>query len=72
MGSDGREGVVAVRGAGGRTLAEAKESAVVFGMPREAAESGAVDEVVSLAEMPQHAPARSVVHGKPGASGVTA
>ncbi len=53
MGSDGREGVVSVRGAGGRTLAESQESAVVFGMPREAAESGAVDEVVSLAEMPR-------------------
>ena len=53
MGSDGREGIVSVREAGGRTLAESKESAVVFGMPREAAESGAVEEVVALAEMPQ-------------------
>ena len=52
MGSDGREGVVCVHEAGGRTLAESRESAVVFGMPREAAESGAVDEVVPLAEMP--------------------
>ena len=53
MGSDGREGIVAVRAAGGRTLAESKETAVVFGMPREAAESGAVELVLPLGEIPQ-------------------
>ena len=53
MGSDGKEGVVTVRKAGGGTLAESRDSAVVFGMPREAAESGAVDEVLPLGEMPQ-------------------
>ena len=53
MGSDGRDGIIAVRNAGGRTLAESKESAVVFGMPREAAETGAVDEVLPLSEIPQ-------------------
>jgi len=52
MGSDGRDGVQAIRGAGGRTIAESEESAVVFGMPREAALSGAVDEVRALAEIP--------------------
>jgi two-component system chemotaxis response regulator CheB len=52
MGSDGREGVRAIRNAGGRTLAESEESAVVFGMPREAAATGAVDEVRPLAEIP--------------------
>jgi len=52
MGSDGRDGVVAIRGAGGRTIAESEESAVVFGMPREAALSGAVDEVRALADIP--------------------
>ena len=52
MGSDGREGVVAIRRAGGRVLAESEESAVVFGMPREAALSGAVDEVHPLPEIP--------------------
>jgi len=53
MGSDGREGIVAARQAGGRTLAESKESAVVFGMPREAAESGSVEEILPLPEIPQ-------------------
>lgn len=52
MGSDGREGVRAIRAAGGRTLAESEESAVVFGMPREAASTGAIDEVLPLSELP--------------------
>ncbi len=51
MGSDGRDGVVAIRASGGRTIAESEESAVVFGMPREAALSGAVDEVRPLGEI---------------------
>jgi two-component system chemotaxis response regulator CheB len=66
MGSDGREGVVAIHDAGGRTIAESEESAVVFGMPREAAQSGAVDDVCSLADIPEavvRALARSAAAG---------
>jgi len=48
MGQDGRAGVAAIRRAGGTTLAEAAETAVVYGMPKAAAESGAVDEVLPL------------------------
>jgi two-component system chemotaxis response regulator CheB len=48
MGQDGREGVVAIRRAGGLTLAESEDSAVVFGMPQAAAESGAIAEVLPL------------------------
>jgi two-component system chemotaxis response regulator CheB len=48
MGNDGTAGVQAVRAAGGLTLAEAEESAVVYGMPNAAVASGAVDEVLGL------------------------
>jgi two-component system chemotaxis response regulator CheB len=48
MGQDGREGAAAVKRAGGLTLAESEDSAVVFGMPKSAAESGVVDEVLPL------------------------
>ncbi len=53
MGSDGRAGVLAVHEAGGRTVAESEETAVIFGMPREAAQSGAVDEIRPLPEIPE-------------------
>ena len=48
MGNDGRRGVEAVKAAGGLTLAESEESAVVFGMPEEAIATGRVDEVLGL------------------------
>jgi two-component system chemotaxis response regulator CheB len=48
MGSDGRDGLRPVKEAGGLTLAESEESAVVYGMPREAVASGRVDEVLPL------------------------
>jgi two-component system chemotaxis response regulator CheB len=49
MGRDGCAGMAAVKAAGGLALAESEESAVVYGMPHAAAESGAVDEVLPLA-----------------------
>jgi two-component system chemotaxis response regulator CheB len=48
MGNDGRAGVAAVKAAGGTTLAESERTAVVYGMPKEAVESGCVDEVLAL------------------------
>jgi two-component system chemotaxis response regulator CheB len=48
MGSDGRAGVRAVKAAGGLTIAESEETAVVYGMPKEAVESGAIDEILPL------------------------
>jgi len=52
MGDDGREGIRAIRRRGGLTLAESADTAVVYGMPLAAAESGAVDEVLALGAIP--------------------
>ncbi len=43
MGSDGVEGLLALRKAGGLTLAQDEASSIVFGMPRVALEKGAAD-----------------------------
>jgi len=51
MGSDGRAGVEKIHAMGGRVLAESVETAIVYGMPKEAAESGCVDEVLPLGRM---------------------
>jgi two-component system chemotaxis response regulator CheB len=46
MGNDGSKGVRAIKAAGGQVIAESEETAVVFGMPREAIATGLVDKVV--------------------------
>lgn len=51
MGEDGAGGVLEVRRSGGRTLAEARQSAVVYGMPQAAIGAGGVDEVLPLEEI---------------------
>ena len=48
MGNDGAMGVHAVKQNGGSAFAEAEESCVVFGMPKEAIATGLVDRVVPL------------------------
>ena len=48
MGSDGSRGVEVVRSVGGTTVAESQDSAVVYGMPKEAQETGCVDLVLPL------------------------
>ncbi len=48
MGGDGGRGVRVIKAAGGRVLAEAPETAVIFGMPQEAIASGSVDDIVPL------------------------
>jgi two-component system chemotaxis response regulator CheB len=40
IGNDGAEQMVAITQAGGHTIAESEESAVVYGMPRQAIENG--------------------------------
>ena len=51
MGDDGREGVRAIKEAGGRVVAESEQTAVVFGMPQQAIRTGAVDAVLPLPEI---------------------
>lgn len=48
MGKDGAQGLLAMRQAGAATIGQDQESCVVYGMPREAAQVGAVEEVASL------------------------
>lgn len=54
MGKDGAKGLLNLRKAGAWTIAQDKDSCVVYGMPREAAALGAAAEVVSLREITAH------------------
>lgn len=51
MGNDGAHGLLQMKQKGARTLAQDEASCVVFGMPREAIQAGAVDHIVSLKDM---------------------
>ncbi len=51
MGADGAKGMLAMRGQGAYNLAQDERSCVVFGMPKEAIELGAVNEVAPLSQM---------------------
>jgi two-component system chemotaxis response regulator CheB len=51
MGDDGRAGVESVKRSGGSVIAESESTAVIFGMPRQAIRSGAVDQVLPLGEI---------------------
>ena len=48
MGSDGVQGMLAMKRAGAATIAQDEETCVVFGMPKEAIKVGAVDRVLPL------------------------
>ncbi len=52
MGKDGASGLLAMKKAGAKTIAQDEETCVVFGMPKEAIKLGAVDYVVPLQEIP--------------------
>lgn len=51
MGKDGAQGLLAMRAAGSRTLAQDEATSVVWGMPGEAVSLGAAQRIVPLPEM---------------------
>ena len=61
MGADGAEGMLKMKRAGARTVAQDEASCVVFGMPREAIKMGAVDRVLPLGRIAQELMALSSV-----------
>lgn len=53
MGADGAKGILDMKNAGALTLAQDEKSCVVFGMPKEAIKTGAIDKIVSLDHIAQ-------------------
>jgi two-component system chemotaxis response regulator CheB len=51
MGKDGAAGALAIKRAGGKTLAQDQATSVVYGMPRAAIDAGAIDEVAALGDI---------------------
>jgi two-component system chemotaxis response regulator CheB len=51
MGNDGARGTAVIKAGGGQAIAEAEETSVVFGMPKEAIATGKVDKVVPLPQV---------------------
>lgn len=55
MGADGAAGLLEMKNAGARTIAQDEASCVVFGMPKEAIKLGGVDRILSLDKIAQAA-----------------
>jgi two-component system chemotaxis response regulator CheB len=53
MGDDGSRGAVAIKEHGGYVLAEASDSALIYGMPRAAIATGCADAQLPLTRMPE-------------------
>jgi two-component system chemotaxis response regulator CheB len=52
MGADGAKGLLNMKEAGAKTIAQDEDSCVVFGMPKEAIKLGAADKIVPLQNIP--------------------
>jgi len=68
MGKDGAQGLLAMRAAGAWNIGQDQASCVVYGMPREAANLGALDDVAPLGQIAEHllAKLRSLDRRAPG------
>ncbi len=55
MGADGAKGLLEMKKAGAKTIAQDEATCVVFGMPKAAIEIGAVDKVLPLHKIPSEA-----------------
>ena len=72
MGADGADGLLAMKRAGASTIAQDESTSVVFGMPKEAIDRGAVDVVLPLPRIaagilqrvPAHTSARAADGGE--------
>lgn len=53
MGNDGAQGLLEMKKAGAETIAQDEATSIVYGMPKEAAALGAVDQILPLAKIPQ-------------------
>jgi two-component system, chemotaxis family, protein-glutamate methylesterase/glutaminase len=53
MGNDGLEGVKAISECGGRNIAESEKTAIIYGMPKEAYDSGTCERSLPLNEIPE-------------------
>ena len=52
MGEDGAAGIKSIKAVGGKTIAQDEETSAVFGMPKRAIETGYVDEVHPIDDIP--------------------
>jgi two-component system chemotaxis response regulator CheB len=54
MGDDGAKGMLEMKEAGARTIAQDEKSCVVFGMPKEAIKLNAADKILALEQISQN------------------
>jgi two-component system chemotaxis response regulator CheB len=72
MGDDGAKGLLEMKQAGARTIAQDEQSCVVFGMPKEAIAIGAVDKIVPLGAIAREISMQEHAEQNAGASKWTA
>jgi len=51
MGSDGSDGILKMKKAGAKTIAQDEDTSVVYGMPKSAVAIGAIDKIIPVQEI---------------------